>query len=225
MKCGTTTLHHFLRQHPDVFVPEIKEGNFLKDRVITPDSLLEYEAGFETGYLAQGEICPGYIDLPELIAEHYPDTKIVIMVRDPVERMISHMRHNWRNHDNQHVATMSWPSLIERIRSQTSPEHAHDVIRLGMYRNRLTPFLERFSQVRVVATESLTTDFEQTYIDLCRFINVHPFLPNGVLRYHTSDQMKRPARPLSDSDRLFFREVFADSYLWLEREFGITFAR
>jgi hypothetical protein len=94
-KCGTTSLHSYLGLHPDVFMSERKELNFWHE----PDCLerLErYEAQFPTDRPIRGEASirytyhPIYRGTAERIHSVIPSAKLIYLVRDPVERAISH---------------------------------------------------------------------------------------------------------------------------------------
>ena len=62
-KCGTTALYHYLRQHPQIFMPERKELHFFDNKWDRP--LREYARHFEgAGGRVKGEITPAYGILP-----------------------------------------------------------------------------------------------------------------------------------------------------------------
>lgn len=103
-KSGTTALFYILNQHKDVFFPNPKELNFFQGKTgieyskhyndIKFASVKEYEQFFvgrnekiigdgSVSYLADSES-------PELIAKYNPDAKIIICVRNPVDRAFSH---------------------------------------------------------------------------------------------------------------------------------------
>ena len=101
-KAGTTTLFAHLDAHPQVFVPAQKEVHFFCD--------LEWSRGvgwYESlfagagGAAAVGEASPGYSwwpvfdHVPARIASTLgPDVRLVYILRHPVERLISHYRHD-----------------------------------------------------------------------------------------------------------------------------------
>jgi len=92
-KSGSTSLYHYLRQHPDIFMPEKKEPNFfIEDGPI--QTLSEYEALFaDVTEPVRGEASVGYMNdpmSPERIATLLPEVQILIVLRDPAERAYSH---------------------------------------------------------------------------------------------------------------------------------------
>jgi hypothetical protein len=92
-KAGTTWLHHNLAAHPDLFLPEGKEMHYFSDHQFR--GLLWYARQFEdAGPRRCGEITPGYAVLPrrdiERIARLIPRVRLLLLVRDPVDRAWSH---------------------------------------------------------------------------------------------------------------------------------------
>jgi hypothetical protein len=102
MRSGTTSLHHWLRAHPGVWMPERKEIHYFD---------LNYDRG-RTWYQDQftgchpgqvlGESTPEYIFLPwarERMCRDLPRARLIVSLRDPVDRAWSHfcmLRHRGR---------------------------------------------------------------------------------------------------------------------------------
>ena len=98
-KCGTTAMAHFLSQHPDIGMASRKEvhlfdsPNYSNDW--TPEQIdRRYRHRFAhcAGARIWGEATPGYMFVPEIPRElkrYNPDLKLVVLLRDPVERAIS----------------------------------------------------------------------------------------------------------------------------------------
>jgi hypothetical protein len=101
MKAGTTSLHGYLNQHPDVFMSDPKELNFFSAQHNWGKGLSWYEAHFAgaSGAVAIGESSPGYTmfpffpGIPERIAAVLPNIRLIYVVRDPIERMLSEYVH------------------------------------------------------------------------------------------------------------------------------------
>lgn len=96
-KTATTFIQHLLEQHPDIALPQGIKETFFFDRF--------YDNGFDWyldrfrlngagRYLV--EVAPSYFCTEEAVARisrHFPQARIVICVRDPVDRTLSHFRH------------------------------------------------------------------------------------------------------------------------------------
>jgi hypothetical protein len=99
-KAGTTSLHYYLAQHPDILMSDPKEPPFFR---------LEYERGpawyWQTyfrryrGQRAAGDGAPQNLHLPFVAArirDTAPDARLLVLCRHPVERAVSAWRHNVR---------------------------------------------------------------------------------------------------------------------------------
>lgn len=97
MKCGTTWLYENLRAHPDVFMSASKELRFFEGGNVRA-GLRSYARNFEAadGRVC-GEISPPYAWLPteriSFIHRVMPDVRLLVLLRDPVAREWSRVRH------------------------------------------------------------------------------------------------------------------------------------
>jgi len=101
-KGGTTSLHHYLRQHPALFLPYEKELHFFdadEEQFSTGlDPYLRYFS--DAGDRLAGDATPSYFRNAEVVANRmrqlYGDAppQFLLLLRDPVERAYSHYLHN-----------------------------------------------------------------------------------------------------------------------------------
>jgi hypothetical protein len=109
MKAGTTSLYHYLGEHPQIQMASMKETNFFSgppDGVPYPsglkrvERLQDYERLFDPAFAVRGEASPSYTvyprrkGVPERIKELTPDAKLIYLVRDPIARAISQYQHH-----------------------------------------------------------------------------------------------------------------------------------
>jgi hypothetical protein len=93
-KCGTTSLHFYLDQHPEISMSDPKEPHVFADSRSLDESL-DYRGHFEPGPSVRGESSTGYSRYPAegdaaaAIGAAIPDAKLIYLVGDPVERIIS----------------------------------------------------------------------------------------------------------------------------------------
>ena len=121
-KAGTTSLWDFLKAHPQVYMPDIKETNFFAlegtradfkgpgddeclNRLAVTD-LESYERLFEgvTDQVAIGEASPLYLyhpEAPRRIKALIPHTRIVAILRNPTDRAFSSFMHLVRDGGNR----------------------------------------------------------------------------------------------------------------------------
>jgi len=107
-KCGTYTLHNWLGSHPECFMSSIKEPHFFArfepwDKLLQSGSVVrnvdDYKQLFAKATNEQicGESSPSYLfetGVAERILQVIPNCKIIILVRDPVERAFSEYKMN-----------------------------------------------------------------------------------------------------------------------------------
>ncbi len=98
-KSGTTSLWHYLKQHPEIYMSTIKSPEFfvngLMNKVDPVPNLTEYGKLFHPNEKTKaiGEASPNYLnyynEAADRIKNLIPDCKIIILLRDPVERLYS----------------------------------------------------------------------------------------------------------------------------------------
>jgi hypothetical protein len=102
-KCGTTTMHNYLKQHPEIFLPELKELHcFGADfhRINHTPYTKEQYLSFFTGAKNKkriGDASTSYLHSSTAaleIKEFNPSAKIIIMLRNPVDVMYAYHHTN-----------------------------------------------------------------------------------------------------------------------------------
>ena len=108
-RAGTTALHTYLRQHPDIFMPQAKEMNyfayvgrtldvkgpgadFINNAATDAATYASHFADARPGQIT-GEASPLYLfepDAPGNIATMAPDAKLIVILRNPIEQAYSH---------------------------------------------------------------------------------------------------------------------------------------
>jgi hypothetical protein len=96
-KSGTSSLHSYLQLHPDIFMSTPKEPLFFSDPDRYSSSMAEYELLFSGGAdrPIRGESSTSYLHfpgVPERIANTITSPRFIFLLRNPVERTISHFR-------------------------------------------------------------------------------------------------------------------------------------
>ena len=97
-KCGTTSLHHYLGLHPDIYMSHPKELEFFIEDSGWRRGVPWYETKFPSDKEAiRGEATPIYTrypvypGVPARMHSVIPDAKLIYIVRDPMERMMSQL--------------------------------------------------------------------------------------------------------------------------------------
>lgn len=141
-KCGTTTLFEWMASCPEVSRGGAKEPSFFAYDDLWAKGLDWYGSviGDPTAGLV-GDGSPAYLDpnwseaAAARLAAHRPDVRIVILYRDPVERALSHFRHEVRRGREK--------TPVEAAASALTLESAY--IRASRYATGLAPWVARFA--------------------------------------------------------------------------------
>ena len=114
-RAGTTWLYECLKEHPEVYVPEVKELNFFSSHF---EKGTEYYASFfknaGTDHKAIGELSPNYYHIKtaiDRISATLPNTKIILILREPVARSYSHYQLSLTNQCNG----MTFDEAMEQV--------------------------------------------------------------------------------------------------------------
>ena len=228
-KSGTTWLADMLRQHPQVFIPAQKELHYF-NRVMdeAPDVenynftkpvewYLDFYRAAEPGKIL-GEACPAYlwdVTAAERIHAFNPSVRIVVILRNPVERFLSAYRYALqrgilRESDPQTILKKYKSLLLDR----------------GLYFQQAKRYLDRFprEQVKICWFDNLRKDSRLLLLDVEQFIGLTPFVPENIAEEsNVTAEPRFPAlsRALA-SLRLFTRKYKLTWLIELARELGLA---
>ncbi|HEX8037597.1 MAG TPA: sulfotransferase [Chryseosolibacter sp.] len=209
-KCGTSSLHQYLRQHPQIFMSDVKEPRFISSQV-TPfplngpkDNKVEewyvkkfddYVKLFERagGYKAVGEASADTLyffkgTIP-VIRQYFGDPKIIISVRNPVKRAFSAYQHLVR--DLREELSFEEGLLEEPNRIKNNWELIYHYTAGSMYSDSVRAFMNNFTNVKVILNEDLEKRPQQVLREIFRFLEVDPDVDiNTGIRYNMSGKPK-----------------------------------
>jgi len=212
-RSGTTSLHHYLGQHPEIFMCPRKSPNFfvaedpiperegpvarqmMSQWVAEPESYEALFSGAREG-AAIGEVSPVYLQswaAPERIRGLCPEARLVAILRDPAERAWAH--YMGRKRDGLDTRE-SFEAIIEAELAEGLP----DDVAFGSYLgcSRYGHFLGRYfevfprEQIRVYLFEELRDSPRELLRDMFSFLGVDP-APSETIstsRHHQSGQVR-----------------------------------
>jgi Sulfotransferase domain len=167
-KCGTTSLHYYLSRHPQTFMSERKELMYF-NRPYTPERRAWYERQFRDAPV-RGEATPGYTVYPhrtgvaKRIHSLLPEVKLIYLVRDPLERIVSAWVQRYSTGDRRPFE--DWMKDYDR------PENF--LVCASRYATQIEQYLEFFppSRIHVVDHHELLTARRQTLREVFRFLEI-----------------------------------------------------
>ena len=207
-KSGTTSLHNYLSQHPEIFLSSVKETNFfaLEGKSISshpelkelfkhcPESITsleEYTDLFKDSEgLLKGEVCPMYL-YNEIAAanihRYIPDVKLIAIFRQPAERLYSRFLHLARE---SRTPTEHFEDCLDK---NTIWWERGDLINEGFYFKHLKKFYDLFPahNIKIFLYEDLVRDSVSLFHSMFDFLGVDPeFQPDVSLKMNQSGYIK-----------------------------------
>lgn len=192
-KCGTTSLWEYLSCHPQVLLPHKKELNFF--------TATQYGLGWEwylshfpaiTDYedLVTGEASPSYFNNPYAL-EHIPKigkTKVIILLRHPVNRLLSWYHHNLRDGQERRNLAEVIKGEIELFQSDSLNPKAANIsyIANSIYLKPVQKWLDLMpkNQVLIIQTEELAANPAKTMQQTFDFLKLPHYQPIDYIQHN-----------------------------------------
>jgi len=187
-KCGTSALFQYLAAHPQIVGCEPKEPHFFASNLNNFQSRL----AFYHSLFKQSRTVPYYMDgstsasmrpdregVADVIHLYNPESKIIYVTREPMERIVSHYRHRvQRGTENRRFA--------DAVLNQP------DYVNFTRYFYQLEPYLQLFGPERlaVLRSEELDERTADVVHRITKWLELPPFedCTHLHLRHHVSDQ-------------------------------------
>tara|TARA_Y100000588_G_C14171428_1_gene889329 strand:+ start:187 stop:1089 length:903 start_codon:yes stop_codon:yes gene_type:complete len=198
-KSGTTSLHNYLNQHPDIFMCSPKEPHFLINNEIGKNRI---HAGIcsEQKYLDlflngkskkyRGESSVMYLMFPEIVIpkinEKYgKDCKIIIMLRNPIERAYSGFQHVKRYNvkENSLDFKSAWDICEDRYFEMHDMTPASRYKELGMYYKQVKAYLDGIQQVHVIIYDDYKKNFKHEMERIFDFLSLDKIQINSKRKH------------------------------------------
>lgn len=201
-KCGTTSLAATLSEHPEIFIPPIKEIGFFQSSKWEELGLAWYQDFFQGQTARCGEATPFYISSPQAIAriaQTIPTVKWIYMLRNPIKRAHSHYWHRQRGGTESRT-------LMEVLQhEQKNPAAPKSyLLEEGCYTQHLKRLQSFFppEQILVLLLEDFKTTEEVQMKSIYNFLEIAP-LSAGL---KTENQASEPkSRFLQKAVRTFVK--------------------
>lgn len=185
-KAGTTSLYYYLAKHPDVFMSSPKEVNFFSHEEIKSqnlyyqafyvETLREYEKLFQRadGKIAIGEASVSYLfykNVPSKIKSLLPAVKIIILLRNPIERAFSHYLMDYR----MGLVHRSLEEIIQNHKTnKNNTLYYQQYIELGLYYQQIKRYLDLFNHnnVKIYVSEEFKNNPRELFQDISEFLEI-----------------------------------------------------
>ena len=168
MKGGTSSLHHYLSLHPQIWMSGVKELDFFIEEKNWNQGCDWYQSHFSSTEI-RGESSPNYSKahvfkgVPQRMAGIIPDAKLIYILRDPIKRILSHYLH-------QYISRHEFGDLATAL--SAADNHYIQCSRYAMQLEQFLPYYS-LSQILVLSLEELAGNHLATLHRVFEFLGVN----------------------------------------------------
>ena len=235
-KAGTTTLHSLLGHHPSIYLPQRKELHYFT--LHYNQGLKWYEEFFSPSDLCQvrGEITPYYLFHPysaQRIAHDLGQVKIIILLRDPVVRTLSHYSHALRLGFEDLTLEQALEAEKSRLEGSELVLKKHDgrhqyhqecsYLSRSLYRDQVERYWKYFGKnnVIILPSELMFDDAWGSLTKIFKFLGVSSFIKPNKRTLNVRKNKGNTTVPYIDAslvDKL--KSELQDSYQFARYDLG-----
>lgn len=202
-KCGTTSLYHYLRQHPQVYLPRIKELNYFctdlhfRFPLLNENQFLSYYADYGNEKAA-GEVSVWNLYskvAAQQIMTFNPDSRIIILLRNPAD-MLYALHSNHVFNDNELIQNFEEALAAADSRKKgllispviKCPVEALYYYDVAAYGSQVKRYMDLFGteRVKIFLFDDFVRDTPAVYRQLLDFIGVDQNIPGTFKAYNVN---------------------------------------
>ena len=200
-RCGTTSLYDYLSNHPQIIPSPVKELFYFDDYYQRP--IEWYKSFFPTekqkeklerdlvARVITGEASPSYFFHPyaaKRIKETLPQVKLILVLRDPIERAYSHYNHIKRLNREPLSFEEALAKEVERITPdieklakdefyKADQRRDYSYLTRGYYAKQLTEWYKYFpkEQLLVVQSEEFYRETPRVYNEIVEYLGLNSY--------------------------------------------------
>jgi hypothetical protein len=204
-KGGTSALDSFLRQHPEICMPESKKELHFFDREENfrgKADYKKYHANFTPGpqHRVLGEATPIYMywnPAPQRIREYNPEMKWILVLRNPVERAFS----AWNMETQRGAEQLSFRQAVERETERCGEalplqHRVYSYVDRGFYASQVRRLFDTFGPANclILLNQDLRTNHQETLRRVFEFLGVDSSVipPEANVFEHDYDETIEP---------------------------------
>lgn len=190
-KCGSSSLFHMLNKHPEIAGSKPKESFALTDPNYphfseklsweTPEFdwkpiFSENTKGDQCSYYMEGSVCNFYQEKAFNYVRTYPDTKVIFIIRDPIQRFIS----SYSYYGGSGIHLKPGVSLQQYYEKCLEKSHDHEAMNLALEHGMYGKYIDQWKQVLnpdnilVIGMKQVIKETEKTQSNIFSFLNIQP---------------------------------------------------
>lgn len=220
-KCGTTALYEHLKTHPSIYIPKKEIHYFDNEDLYSNDTNYNKYHSFFSEHNNQkilGEATPIYLywhGALERIKQYSKDIKIIVILRNPIERAFSHwnMEHNRGNEHLtfseaiQHEASRCAEALPQQHRIYSYIDRGHYINQLS----RLWSIIPK-EQTLIINSANLKNRQLDTLLKVYDFLNIEIAANPPPIISHQGVY----TQSITDSERAYLKDIYSAEIKELE---------
>ena len=243
-RTGTTSLYHYLDQHPCITKSAYDELGYFDDnfhlgfnwyRSLFPTKFTQQKVESKYKKFLTYDVTPGYIRRPwaaRRISSYFPNTKLIAVLRNPVDKTYSHynMGINEGNEKRSFEEVIKYD--LEQLEnfsdsySKKSDDYFKNVVEnsfvaRGFYLEQLDIWFKLFpkKQILIIKSEDLANRTTEVVKDIFNFLMIPEYNIKNVSKHRVSDYSKMNSNTRKTLIE-FFRPYNKKLYEFLDRDFG-----
>lgn len=224
-KGGTSALDAYLREHPGICMADEKEVHYFDNDEYFSSGEADYSQyhsffGPNKEHDVFGEVTPIYMycnDAMKRIFEYNSNMKIIVLLRNPIERAYSHWNmERLRGYDDL--------SFLDAIKSEkercckagVGKHEIYSYVDRGLYLEQLRRIWKYFprDEVLIIKSEDLRQNPEESLISVCDFLGLSHFEKITVKDVHSRPYVSS----MTEQERDYLRSIFESEIKELEAE-------
>lgn len=239
-KCGTTSLYNYLIMHPNIHAAKEKELNYFFRRWTTyyrPNFPFIFSKFYATKIKKQpfvtGESTPFYLIhplVPKLVKNKIPRVKIIILLRNPIERAHSQYNHQFREKNEK----LSFEKAIESEKIKTREEwlklneweegnrvnERYSYLEGGLYYKQIKGWMEQFpeEQFLIINADQFFTNTSVILNQVFEFLGVPPLKVQTTEKFNAGTYLEIQPKTREFLSK-FFKSHNEDLYKLLKKDF------
>ena len=240
-RTGTTSLYHYLNQHPCITKSAYDELGYFDDnfhlglnwyRSLFPTKFTQKKVESKHGKFLTYDVTPQYIRRPwtaRRISSYFPTTKLIVVLRNPVDKTYSHYimstveaneRRLFEDIITNEIREFKKTKYDDKNDSYFSTIVEGSYLARSFYQEQLEIWFKLFpkKQILIIKSEELANKTTEVIQDIFNFLELPEYKIKNVSKHRVSDYNK-----MNSSTRKilieFFRPYNKKLYEFLDRDF------
>ena len=239
-RTGTTSLFHYLDQHPSLSKSAYDELGFFDVnfhlgfhwyRSLFPSILTKFRIKLKTNFFMTYDVTPSYVRRPWIarrIKKLFPNSKLIIVLRNPIDKTYSHYylsttsgeTRNFEEVIKKDMDDISKWNVNSKDDNYFATKVENSKLARGFYVEQLLPWFELFpkNQILIISSEELASNTKNVMSEIFKFLNLPDYKIPNIEKVNVSKYSKMNP----DTRKIlidFFKPYNEQLFKFLDRKF------